>query len=103
LKNDETVESGESLTFNSHLVDIGSLEGENKPQPHVNVDIKQKNVSRFRTPGINSLTISSKFIHTHTHDIRMIYICVRIMLCLDKQLILQLIPEMLIILVSAYE
>ncbi|WJX54100.1 hypothetical protein P8452_40022 [Trifolium repens] len=52
LKNDETVESGESLTFNSHLVDIGSLEGENKPQPHVNVDIKQKNVSRFRTPDV---------------------------------------------------
>ncbi|KAK2439225.1 DDE family endonuclease [Trifolium repens] len=54
LKNDETVESGESLTFNGHLVDIGSLEGENKPQPHVNVDIKQKNVSRFRTPDVKS-------------------------------------------------
>ncbi|WJX48151.1 hypothetical protein P8452_34756 [Trifolium repens] len=54
LKNDETVESGESLMFNGHLVDIGSLEGENKPQPHVNVDIKQKNVSRFRTPDVKS-------------------------------------------------
>ncbi|WJX48130.1 hypothetical protein P8452_34738 [Trifolium repens] len=54
LKNGETVESGESLTFNGHLVDIGSLEGENKPQPHVNVDIKQKNVSRFRTPDVKS-------------------------------------------------
>ncbi|CAJ2676413.1 unnamed protein product [Trifolium pratense] len=54
LKNDEIVESGESLTFNSHLVDIGSLEGENKPQPHLNVDIKQKNVSRFRTTDVKS-------------------------------------------------
>ncbi|XP_024628103.1 uncharacterized protein [Medicago truncatula] len=50
LKSDENCSSGESLTFNSHLVDIGNLEGENKPLPDLNVDKKQKNVSRFRTP-----------------------------------------------------
>ncbi|KEH21265.1 hypothetical protein MtrunA17_Chr8g0388581 [Medicago truncatula] len=52
LKSDENCSSGESLTFNSHLVDIGNLEGENKPLPDLNVDKKQKNVSRFRTPDV---------------------------------------------------
>ncbi|XP_058736023.1 uncharacterized protein LOC131608107 isoform X2 [Vicia villosa] len=52
LKSDETVASGESLTFNGHLVDIGSLEGENKPESKLNVDKKQKNVFRFRTPDV---------------------------------------------------
>ncbi|CAI8619614.1 unnamed protein product [Vicia faba] len=52
LKSDETVASGESLTFNGHLVDIGSLEGENKPESQLKVDKKQKNVFRFRTPDV---------------------------------------------------
>jgi len=61
LKSDENCSSGESLTFNSHLVDIGNLEGENKPLPDLNVNKKQKNVSRFRTPGMNSFIISSMY------------------------------------------
>ncbi|CAK8579365.1 unnamed protein product [Lathyrus sativus] len=52
LKSDETVASGETLTFNGHLVDIGSLEGENKPKCQLNVDKTQKNVFRFRTPDV---------------------------------------------------
>ncbi|XP_073226212.1 uncharacterized protein [Cicer arietinum] len=51
LKNDEAVTSGETLAFNGHLVDIGSLEGENKPQPDLNVDRKHMNVSRLKTPS----------------------------------------------------
>lgn len=62
MNSDETVASGETLTFNGHLVDIGSLEGENKPESQLNVDKKQKNVFRFRTPGMNSLIIFYKFI-----------------------------------------
>ncbi|CAL5214982.1 unnamed protein product [Lathyrus oleraceus] len=52
LNSNETVASGETLTFNGHLVDIGSLEGENKPESQLNVDKKQKNVFRFRTPDV---------------------------------------------------
>ncbi|KAK7318078.1 hypothetical protein RJT34_02776 [Clitoria ternatea] len=50
LKKDETVSSGETLTFNGYLVDIGDPEGDKKPKIDLNVDRKLKNDSRFKTP-----------------------------------------------------
>lgn len=59
LKKDETVTSGETLVFGCYLVDIGGLEGDNKPESDSNVDRKHKNNSRFRTPsGTNFLIVS---------------------------------------------
>lgn len=67
MKSDETVASGESLTFNGHLVDIGSLEGEKKPESKLNVDKEQNNVFRFRTPGMYSLIMFYKFIDRYIY------------------------------------
>ncbi|KAI4315551.1 hypothetical protein L6164_028348 [Bauhinia variegata] len=39
LKNDEIVKSGETLLFNSYLIDIGDPEGENKPTSDLNKNI----------------------------------------------------------------
>ncbi|XP_057417670.1 uncharacterized protein LOC130711909 isoform X2 [Lotus japonicus] len=51
LKNDESVTSGETMEFNGYLVDIGDPEGGNyKTGSDLNVDIKHKNASRFKTP-----------------------------------------------------
>lgn len=59
LKNDESVTSGETMEFNGYLVDIGDPEGGNyKTGSDLNVDIKHKNASRFKTPcGMNFMYI----------------------------------------------
>ncbi|XP_054823513.1 uncharacterized protein LOC129321680 isoform X2 [Prosopis cineraria] len=65
LKNDETVNPGETLTFNCYLVDIGDQEGDSKPISDSNVDRAHKNFARrpnrlsgsnFRTPSGDSKT-----------------------------------------------
>ncbi|KAL9691111.1 hypothetical protein QQ045_011529 [Rhodiola kirilowii] len=47
LKNDEIVKAGETLTFHSHLVDVGDCEGDDdKPSHNVKIDNKVKNVAQ---------------------------------------------------------
>lgn len=42
LKNDDVVKSGETLEFNSYLVDIGDLDGDLKTIPNVNLPARDK-------------------------------------------------------------
>lgn len=46
LKSDEVVKSGETLTFNTYLVDVGDPEGGHKPVPNLNFQGKDKKSTR---------------------------------------------------------
>ncbi|CAI0441722.1 unnamed protein product [Linum tenue] len=58
LKDEEVVSSGESLTFNSYLVDVGDPEGHRMPVPERDKKMPQRGPSvatrqKFRSPSIN--------------------------------------------------
>lgn len=44
-KNDDVVKSGETLEFNSYLVDIGDLEGDHKNIPNANLPERDKKIT----------------------------------------------------------
>ncbi|KAI8546174.1 hypothetical protein RHMOL_Rhmol07G0097300 [Rhododendron molle] len=45
VKNDDVVKSGETLEFNSYLVDIGDLEGDHKNIPNANLPERDKKIT----------------------------------------------------------
>ncbi|CAL1386563.1 unnamed protein product [Linum trigynum] len=58
LKDEEVVSCGESLTFNSYLVDVGDPEGHSMPAPERDKKMPQRGPSvgtrqKFRSPSIN--------------------------------------------------
>lgn len=44
LKKEEAVSSGETLTFNAYLVDVGDPEGDHKPIPSLNLHGRDKKI-----------------------------------------------------------
>lgn len=51
LKKDEVIKSGETLTFDAHLVDVGEPEGNHEPLMELNVQGRNcKEVGKVVTP-----------------------------------------------------
>lgn len=57
LKKDDIIKSGETLAFDSYLVDIGDLHGDQKPLPKFHKKVTMVSKS-FQTPKFGTATAS---------------------------------------------
>lgn len=61
LRKDEVIISGESVTFDGHLVDVGECEGDNKPLIDLNLEGRNCNLDRKVKAQCESIYAEEKF------------------------------------------